>query len=630
VGNYTAKLVVTDKLGLTSTAYKDFSVTPSHKECTTSGGLKYCTVVSGSGSDSCATDTDCRTIVSILSNLSVVPVNCPAAVKFEWTYNDAGGKAQSAYEIQADDDPAFSSPTLSFKNNQVVSSGTRTSTFAIPIVSNDYSSVIDITQKTTFHWRLRVQNSSGTWSSWVNGLDFKTQLHQDPLGNFNWAYYPGSGFGEEYPVPVGAKLTLRSQLPPEESVGSLIIFYDAICRLNPYDSRCRYTWTLPPGAQFVDGTDSHSVNPVVTFSVEGENPVSFNFKDSDGMNCSVQRSVIVGGNLANQAPVATFSCSPSGCTVAKGTALTLVNNSTDPDGNDDIKVSIWSYKKASDPDVPASYTDIPYCPSGSCLPEPGIWNALAPTGTVGDYTAKLVVYDVGLSSTAYKDFSITSSGTTPATVSASITCNPASCSVFSGESLTLINGSTSVPANQIGTSEWYFRSTSGSYPGTPNSSCVLCNSVPQNFVSGTGTFEAKLIVKDTANTDSDTATKLFTIKEGAKADFACKIDNGAWVACNTIKQIAAGQKITFKDDSGTDGIHHSIPSSGGTLGTRNWEIKGVAKTGTGLNNATYVYTAASTEVGNFSIKMTVNDSNQGLISKTYDLKLIPPPIWIEI
>ena len=96
----------------------------------------------------------------------------------------------------------------------------------------------------------------------------------------------------------------------------------------------------------------------------------------------------------NFPPEAKIECDPSDCTVYAGDILTLINQSTDPNGQDDISKSEWDILGwGGDPDLSCS----------------GICNFTPQTLILGsgDYTAELYIEDKGgLSDTATKDFTV--------------------------------------------------------------------------------------------------------------------------------------------------------------------------------------------------------------------------------
>jgi hypothetical protein len=356
-----------------------------------------------------------------------------------------------------------------------------------------------------------------------------------------------------------------------------------------------------------------------------------------------------------------------------GDTLILIDNSTDADGPADIANSKWYVKNQGADDstfvLKLSQSGYPAPPFDYVVTNDGFG--------VGNYTARLEVTDLeGNTSNAYKDFSITSSGNppgcpgpscpcpgptcpsecpgptcppgcpgpapacAPVSVNADIYCSPASCTVFSGDMLTLYSDH-STPSANIGLTEWI------TPPSSSYVSCTspLCSQTVQTSTLIAGNYNVFLRVSDLSGTNHSTTTRAFTIKDSAVGDFACKIDAGDWRPCSSITQLSAGQTITFRDDSSTSvtaGSHYSISSTGGSLGARTWKIKGISRlqtSGQALADPLFTtlnYTAASAEVGNFSIEMTVTDTNplypsgSRTITKTYDLRLIPPPIWIEI
>jgi len=103
----------------------------------------------------------------------------------------------------------------------------------------------------------------------------------------------------------------------------------------------------------------------------------------------------------NEPPLAVISCDPSNCTVYETEPLLLINDSTDPNGQDDIVKSEWSVKVQG-------AGDETYQVKLTCTTDPILCNYTPQLEvTPGLYTAKLYVEDTaGASDTDTKNFQI--------------------------------------------------------------------------------------------------------------------------------------------------------------------------------------------------------------------------------
>ncbi|MFH1656808.1 MAG: hypothetical protein ABH956_03535, partial [Candidatus Nealsonbacteria bacterium] len=116
-----------------------------------------------------------------------------------------------------------------------------------------------------------------------------------------------------------------------------------------------------------------------------------------GRFCEKEKSITIEEVLGDNPPIARIVCNPAVCSVFYGDPLILENMSTDPDGNDDIKISQWSVKNQGQLD--SNYNIKSTCQLCNYTPQLGI--------TEGNYVVKLYVEDeVGNPDTAIKDFRI--------------------------------------------------------------------------------------------------------------------------------------------------------------------------------------------------------------------------------
>jgi len=230
------------------------------------------TVTDGAGN----TNTDTGGTVTVVlnnkpsaSNLNFsVPDFCSSspAYFFSWTYSDADNDTQSRFDFQVDDSGAsFPSPeidrTYSGLSNPSPSSNNQ-AVIVLPSAQSDY-----LTYNRTYNWRVRVYDSRGLDSGWINGTAFNTPNHRAPICNFTWS-------------PINPS--------PQQSVNfsDTSICYD----LSGSQTPCaNWNWT------FTDANPSSSTqqNPTTQFLTSGTKDVTLTVTDSFGKQCSTTKQVIV-------------------------------------------------------------------------------------------------------------------------------------------------------------------------------------------------------------------------------------------------------------------------------------------------------------------------------------------------
>ena len=107
--------------------------------------------------------------------LTAISNYCSLTSNLSWTFDDPDYQdSQTAYQIQVDDNPAFSSPKID--------------TGKLNFSSSSY--LLDLRQlsyNTTYYWRLKVWDGIGPdVSDWIEGPSFVTPKHQGPSVDFNW------------------------------------------------------------------------------------------------------------------------------------------------------------------------------------------------------------------------------------------------------------------------------------------------------------------------------------------------------------------------------------------------------------------------------------------------------------
>src|SRR5690606_14396255 len=116
----------------------------------------------------------------IISQASVHP--CTTSAVFSWTFSDAeDGSNQSGYQLQVDEEEAFSSPVF---DSVEASSSTQQRYLGI-------GSAIAFDE--SYWWRVRVRDSSGAWSVWSDVDFFQTPQHAAPTVDFEWSPLSPSG-----------------------------------------------------------------------------------------------------------------------------------------------------------------------------------------------------------------------------------------------------------------------------------------------------------------------------------------------------------------------------------------------------------------------------------------------------
>lgn len=172
----------------------------------------------------------------------------------------------------------------------------------------------------------------------------------------------------------------------------------------------------------------------------------------------------------NKPPQAAIYCdpkdSPTACQKDRDYDLALINDSTDPDGVNDIVESQWWIKGPT-----GDFVWKTTCP-GKCNYNPS-------TGVEGNYIAKLIVKDSeGIFSETTKDYTILAPAVNRLP-QAKITCNP-SCVIWTGETMFFENDSTDPDgASDIVSSQWYYNECIGSATFYLKSSCnTVCDYHP--------------------------------------------------------------------------------------------------------------------------------------------------------
>ena len=171
-----------------------------------------------------------------------------AAAIFSWQFSDPNGDSQSAYQVQVDNDSNFSSPEND--SGKVISSS---NSYATPSGKLSFSA--------TYYWRIMVWDSKDVSSSWVSGPSFTTPKHAYPSIDFTWT-------------------------PQNPTVNEDTQFAD---KSEVYGGTTKSSWFWT----FQDGSPDTSAlqDPLVKFLSIKAKSVTLRVTDSDGFNCTGQKTV---------------------------------------------------------------------------------------------------------------------------------------------------------------------------------------------------------------------------------------------------------------------------------------------------------------------------------------------------
>jgi len=171
-----------------------------------------------------------------------------ASAIFSWTFTDPDSDTQSAYQIQADNNSSFSSPEVD--SGKVVST------------SNSYATQSGkLSFNTTYYWRLMVWDSKDAASSWISGASFTTPRHAYPYVDFTW-------------IPQNPTIDENTQFTDQSQV---------------YGGAVKSSWFWT----FQNGSPSTSAiqNPLIRFLSTGAKSITLKVTDSDGFNCTGQKTL---------------------------------------------------------------------------------------------------------------------------------------------------------------------------------------------------------------------------------------------------------------------------------------------------------------------------------------------------
>ncbi|HRZ50419.1 MAG TPA: hypothetical protein P5043_00320 [Candidatus Paceibacterota bacterium] len=169
---------------------------------------------------------------------------------FSWTYSDPENDPQTFRQIQVDDNSNFSSAVDD--TGKVAASSTSYTVLSSKLAYN-----------TTYYWRIKVWDSAGNNSGWVNGPSFTTPLHGYPAIDFSWT--------------------------PSTPKAAELITYTDLTQIFGGSTIVSRSWEI-------DGADpniSVAESPAVTYAAKGDYSTKLTVTDSQGYTCSATKNITV-------------------------------------------------------------------------------------------------------------------------------------------------------------------------------------------------------------------------------------------------------------------------------------------------------------------------------------------------
>jgi len=173
---------------------------------------------------------------------------------FSWQFIDPrDGDRQTAYQIQVDNNPSFSSPEID--SGKVLS------------VSKSYTTPRGLLKyNNTYYWRVKVWDNLDDASAWVGSMmPFSTPIHRYPRIDFKWT-------------------------PEIPAIGESISFFDNSLVYGG-STKIRWRWDFQDG---FPTSFSSKQNPfAIQFHYAGPKTVKLQVTDSDNFSCSASRRIDV-------------------------------------------------------------------------------------------------------------------------------------------------------------------------------------------------------------------------------------------------------------------------------------------------------------------------------------------------
>lgn len=204
-----------------------------------------------------------------------------------WVFQDDPGDYQDYYNVQLDDD-------LNIAENPLVDSCLPAPGTCSPgHTARSFSPLSPLSYNTTYYWRVRAWDSGGLDSAWSAPDSFTTALHAFPDPDF---------------APISQKIT-EGELIRLCSVQETGICETGLskCYNNQGDIiSCWgkiFSWQIPVGAEFGEGSGANTPNPKVKFANSGLQNVSLTITDSVGA-CSITKQVRIARPLPDWREIA--------------------------------------------------------------------------------------------------------------------------------------------------------------------------------------------------------------------------------------------------------------------------------------------------------------------------------------
>ncbi len=175
---------------------------------------------------------------------------------FSWTYSDPDGDTESQFQFQVDNNSDFSSPEIDRNYSGLSNPNPTTNNQTVVVAVSPTSDQIGY--NTTYYWRVKVWDSLGADSGWVEGSSLTTEEHRYPSIDFNWS-------------------------PTGPSQDEDVVFSDQ-STVYGGATKSTWSWTFEDGNPAVSGEQ----NPTIQFTAVKPAPgnqVTLEITDSDGFYC---------------------------------------------------------------------------------------------------------------------------------------------------------------------------------------------------------------------------------------------------------------------------------------------------------------------------------------------------------
>jgi len=183
------------------------------------------------------------------------------AYYFSWTYTDADSDTQSRYQFQVDNNSGFSSPEVDRDYPGLSNPSPTVNNQTVVIAVSP--SPDQIGYNDTYYWRVKVYDSEGDDSGWIEGSNFTTAEHQYPTVDFSWS-----------PIsPSVDEDTLFSDLSTAFGVATI----------------SSWSWTFADG----NPVSSSQQDPIVQFTLSGGKLITLQVTDSDTYSCTDFKTVTI-------------------------------------------------------------------------------------------------------------------------------------------------------------------------------------------------------------------------------------------------------------------------------------------------------------------------------------------------